>query len=184
MWTTDTLTVTGASDGANGTTVVNVDNTITYTPDPGFYGTDSFTYTIDDGNGGTDTGEVTIDVAEAVTETAFYVYDIRFESQRRDRDWRAVFEIRSDSNGSGDGDCERTLPVAGVAITVEWNGITYTGVTDAYGVFRTGWAMNVKSGTYYADVVDLAMANYYWDQLMDLEDDSDSDGMVDDVLYR
>ncbi len=38
--------------------------------------------------------------------------------------------------------------------------------------------MNVKSGTYYADVVDLAMANYYWDQLMDLEDDSDSDGMV------
>ncbi len=86
----DTLTVTGASDGANGTTVVNVDNTITYTPDPGFFGTDSFTYTIDDGNGGTDTGEVTIDVAEAVTETAFYVYDIRFESQRRDRDWRGV----------------------------------------------------------------------------------------------
>ena len=63
-------------------------------------------------------------------------------------------------------------------------GITYTGTTDAYGVFRTGWAMNVKSGTYYADVVDLAMANYYWNQLMDLEDDSDGDGKPDDILYR
>ncbi|MEM7744935.1 MAG: Ig-like domain-containing protein [Pseudomonadota bacterium] len=36
---------------------------ITYTPDPGFHGTDTFTYTITDGNGGTDTATVTVYVA-------------------------------------------------------------------------------------------------------------------------
>ncbi|WP_371223845.1 Hint domain-containing protein [Roseovarius sp. 2305UL8-3] len=61
----DTLEVTGASDGANGTTVVNPDGTITYTPnDPTFLGTDTFTYDVSDGNGGTDTATVTITVGE------------------------------------------------------------------------------------------------------------------------
>ena len=59
---TDALTVTGASDGANGTTVVNPDGTITYTPDPDFNGTDSFTYTVSDGNGGTDTATVNVTI--------------------------------------------------------------------------------------------------------------------------
>ena len=51
-------------------------------------------------------------------------------------------------------------------------------------VFRTGWAMNLNSGTHIAEVVDLAPASYYGDRLMDLEDDSDGDGKPDDVLYR
>ncbi|MEL7469861.1 MAG: Ig-like domain-containing protein [Pseudomonadota bacterium] len=36
---------------------------ITYTPEPGFVGEDTFTYTISDGNGGTDTATVTVVVA-------------------------------------------------------------------------------------------------------------------------
>ncbi len=56
------LSVTDASDGANGTTAVNADGTITYTPDADFNGTDSFTYTISDGNGGTDTATVNVTV--------------------------------------------------------------------------------------------------------------------------
>ncbi len=58
----DTLSVTGASDPAHGSTTVNGDNTITYTPDANFNGTDTFTYTISDGNGGTDTATVTVTV--------------------------------------------------------------------------------------------------------------------------
>ena len=58
----DTVTVTSASDGANGSTTVNSDGTIAYVPDPDFNGTDSFTYTVDDGNGGTDTASVTVTV--------------------------------------------------------------------------------------------------------------------------
>lgn len=46
----------------NGSIVLNQDGTYTYTPDPGFRGTDWFTYEVNDGNGGTDIAEVCIDV--------------------------------------------------------------------------------------------------------------------------
>jgi VCBS repeat-containing protein len=61
----DTLTVTAATPGTNGTTTVNPDGTITYTPEPGFVGLDTFEYTVDDGNGGTDTATVTVSVGGA-----------------------------------------------------------------------------------------------------------------------
>ncbi|MCP4536737.1 MAG: tandem-95 repeat protein, partial [Chloroflexi bacterium] len=48
---------------ANGTAVVNLDDTVTYTPDANFNGTSTFTYTVDDGNSGTDTAAVMIFVA-------------------------------------------------------------------------------------------------------------------------
>ncbi|MCP4304893.1 MAG: DUF11 domain-containing protein, partial [bacterium] len=38
--------ITDTTDPANGTVTVNPDGTITYTPNPGFSGTDTFTYTI------------------------------------------------------------------------------------------------------------------------------------------
>ena len=47
---------------ANGT-VTLVGGVVTYTPDPDYFGTDTFTYTISDGNGGTDTATVTVNVA-------------------------------------------------------------------------------------------------------------------------
>ena len=37
---------------------------LTYTPDPGFFGSDSLTYAVSDGNGGTDTATVSISVAQ------------------------------------------------------------------------------------------------------------------------
>jgi Ca2+-binding RTX toxin-like protein len=61
----DPLSVTGATDGANGTTTVNGDGTVTYTPNAGFSGPDTFDYTISDGNGGTDTATVTVTVGDA-----------------------------------------------------------------------------------------------------------------------
>ncbi len=60
----DELTITEVGEPANGTAVVNEDGTVTYTPDTGFSGEDSFTYTISDGNGGTDTATVTVTVVE------------------------------------------------------------------------------------------------------------------------
>jgi len=56
----DTLSVTEVTQPANGTTVVNLDHTVTYTPDANFNGTNTFTYTVDDGNSGTDTATVWI----------------------------------------------------------------------------------------------------------------------------
>ena len=56
------LDFTVSSDVSNGTLLLNLDGTYTYTPDVDFNGTDSFTYQVDDGNGGTDTATVTITV--------------------------------------------------------------------------------------------------------------------------
>ncbi len=58
--------ITGASDPANGSVVVNGDGTITYTPDAGFDGVDTFTYTIQDGDGDTDTATVTVTISPDV----------------------------------------------------------------------------------------------------------------------
>jgi Ca2+-binding RTX toxin-like protein len=66
----DALAVTSAASGANGTTVVNADGTITYTPNAGFSGTDSFSYTVDDGKGGSDTATVAVTVQPAGNPTA------------------------------------------------------------------------------------------------------------------
>jgi len=57
----DTLTIVSTTNPANGS--INVTgNTVVYTPNPGYVGTDSYTYTISDGNGNTDTATVTVTV--------------------------------------------------------------------------------------------------------------------------
>jgi hypothetical protein len=60
-----TKTVSAVGSAANGTVVNNGDGTITYTPNAGFSGTDSFTYTVADGHGLTATATVTITVRPA-----------------------------------------------------------------------------------------------------------------------
>ena len=54
--------VTGITQGGNGTVVVNPDGTVTYTPNPDYYGEDSFTYTVTDGAGNVATETVSVTV--------------------------------------------------------------------------------------------------------------------------
>jgi VCBS repeat-containing protein len=166
-----TLSVTGASDPSNGTAVINADNTITYTPNQGFDGVDTFTYTVSDGSE-SDTGTVSVDVTQA--GPAMYVYDIRFEPRKGGRDWQALVEVRDDLH----------RPIAGATVTVDFYGETYIGPTDANGVFRTGWAVKVTRGTHYADVVNLVMGTYTWDHDLDVEEDDDGDGYIDDFFTK
>ena len=60
----DSLDIDSFSDPAHGTVVDNGDGTLTYTPDAGYFGSDSFTYTITDGQGETDTATVALTVIE------------------------------------------------------------------------------------------------------------------------
>jgi hypothetical protein len=57
----DTLTITAVTQGAHGS-VVNNGTSVSYTPNPSFFGSDSFTYTIDDGHSATDTATVHVTV--------------------------------------------------------------------------------------------------------------------------
>ncbi len=57
-----TVTVEGDDEPSNGTVTVNGDGTITYTPDSGFVGEDSYTYTVEDTGGNEAEATVTIDV--------------------------------------------------------------------------------------------------------------------------
>jgi len=57
----DPLTVDSVTDPPNGSAVNNGDS-VTYTPDPGWTGTDTFDYTVSDGKGGTDTATVYVRV--------------------------------------------------------------------------------------------------------------------------
>ncbi len=60
----DTLAFVGVTQPANGTLTDNGNGTLTYTPNAGFEGTDSFTYTISDGTS-TDTATVTLSVGSS-----------------------------------------------------------------------------------------------------------------------
>ncbi len=58
----DPLFVSLVTDVSNGTLLLNVDGSFTYTPDPDFSGKDSFTYQVSDGRGGIDKATVTLTV--------------------------------------------------------------------------------------------------------------------------
>lgn len=56
----DAVTITKAGDPPHGTAAINENGTITYTPDAGYNGKDSFSYTIADGRGGSATQAVSV----------------------------------------------------------------------------------------------------------------------------
>ncbi|MEM7668911.1 MAG: Ig-like domain-containing protein, partial [Pseudomonadota bacterium] len=57
----DTVTIVDVDDPANGTATLNNNGSITYTPDAGFSGEETFTYTVSDGTD-TDTASVSVTV--------------------------------------------------------------------------------------------------------------------------
>ncbi len=59
----DTLTIISVTQGSDGS-VTNNNTDVTYTPDSNFFGTDSFEYTVEDDDGETDSAVVTVTVSE------------------------------------------------------------------------------------------------------------------------
>ncbi|MFC1479469.1 Ig-like domain-containing protein [Planctomycetota bacterium] len=114
----DTITVSGVGAASDGT-VANNTVDVTYTPDPGFTGTDSFTYTVSDGNGGTDTATVTVTVTNGNDPP-----DAVDDADSTDEDNPVDIDVLSnDSDPNGD-----TLTVSGV--TQPANGTVVNNTTD------------------------------------------------------
>lgn len=104
----DPIHVVNVTTPKNGTAVINADDTITYTPNATFSGTDSFDYTIDDGKGGTDTATVTITVAP----NCMFCDD--FEDGVLSPDWTYQGSW-SESNGSVIGDSANSKKALAIA---------------------------------------------------------------------
>ena len=131
----DSLTVFSVTQPQNGTVLDNGDGTITYTPDQGFTGQDSYTYTVSDGNGAYDTATVTLTVHGALPDIV--VFTDSFESglgkwtQDVQRDWfrssqRAVSgRYSAEVDGSANDSQLISMPVdlqgrSSVTITFSW----------------------------------------------------------------
>lgn len=122
---------------ANGGIVVNADNTVTYTPNIGFWGTDSFTYTANDGTSASNNATVTITVRrvapsnEPPTAQGDYVVTTRNTSV-------TVTLLANDTDSDGTIDPTTVLivsvPNRGGAAVVNGDGtVTYTPATDFLG---------------------------------------------------
>ncbi len=127
----DTLTVISVANPAQGTTVVNADNTVTYTPTVNFNGVDSFTYTISDGQGSSDTAVVTVtitpinDAPVANDDTAVVMEDAAI----------TIDALANDTDVDGDSliVTEVITPGHGIAVINPDNTITYTPATNFNG---------------------------------------------------
>lgn len=71
----DTLNVENVSTPAYGVVTLNPDDGITYTPNPGFIGLDSFAYIVSDGRGGNAAATVTVTVAHGFLRYCLYAND-------------------------------------------------------------------------------------------------------------
>jgi T1SS-143 domain-containing protein len=91
----DDAAVTAVTEGAHGTVVINPDGTVTYTPDDGYVGPDSYTYTVTSG-GVTETTTVMIEVTNTVPVAAPEVETTPEDTQ--------LGGNVLDNDGDGDGD--------------------------------------------------------------------------------
>jgi VCBS repeat-containing protein len=130
----NSLTVTTVSDPANGSTLMNPDGTVTYTPDTNFDGADSFTYTASDGQGGTDTATVTVTVTP-VNDAPVANDDSYDATEDTARIIAAPGVLGNDTDVDGDALTATVLtaPAHGT-LTLDANGsFTYTPATDYTG---------------------------------------------------
>jgi sorbitol-specific phosphotransferase system component IIBC len=127
----DTLTVESVTQPANGAAVIQLDNTIVYTPTTNFNGVDTFTYTINDGNGSMDTATVTVTV-QPVNDAPVAVADAVVTAE----DTAVTIDVlANDSDVDGDSltVTNVTSPTSGVVVINPDNTITYTPTADYEG---------------------------------------------------
>ena len=114
----DSLTVTNLTQPSNGTTAVNGDNTVLYTPGSGFSGVVTFTYTANDGTADSSAATVTITVNNApvaVNDTATTPEDVAVtvtvlgHDTDANSDALTVTNLTSPSNGTASVNGDNTV---------------------------------------------------------------------------
>jgi immune inhibitor A len=120
----DTLSVDGTTQPQHGSAGTD-GTTVTYTPNTGFTGTDTFDYTVADGKGGTDTGTVTVTVKPQPNRAP----DAQDDSATTQRDSAVTIAVTS-NDSDPDGDpltvTDVSDPPHGTAVDSGNGSITYT----------------------------------------------------------
>ncbi len=101
----DILSIKSFTQGANGKVSQDIWGKLTYTPNAGFYGHDSFTYKILDGNGGFDTATVSVKIIkDQVDDTPKNVAPVAVNDQANTESAQAVSidVLKNDSDADGD----------------------------------------------------------------------------------
>ena len=143
------LTLEVTTPPTNGTATVNDDGTITYEPNPGFYGFDTYIYEIDDGNGGVDstTVSVTVNPDTAVDDIAGTNEDTSVTTAVLDNDTDLNETLTVTTNGTN-----------GTA-TVNDDGktITYTPNEDFYGTDTFTYTIDYGNGQTSSNTVSVSV---------------------------
>jgi PKD repeat protein len=147
----DSLFVTSVTQGASGTVGLNGDNTVTYTPNTNFNGSDSFTYEISDGIA-TATANVNVTVTEA---TKIYVDGLTGASSGDKKRWTATVTTSVSPK------------VSGVTVSGNWS----NGAGDACGTDSEGTcsvSASTNAGSIAFTVTGLAAQGYKYDPDSDI----------------
>jgi len=140
------LALTIPMNPSNGTVVVNLDNTITYSPNTDYLGVDHFTYQVCDINNDCSAATVTINVKEN-----------NFEPQAQDDifftkvNTSGIFNVLDNDTGLDDGGIRVELlnqVIAGQVIVNSDNTITYTPLTGFEGVDNFAYKVTDIDGDY------------------------------------
>ncbi|CUH77121.1 Ig-like domain-containing protein [Tropicibacter naphthalenivorans] len=127
------LTLASATDPANGSVVVNADNTVTYTPDAGFTGVDTFDYSITDTDGNPATATVTVTVDDGINEGPDAEDDVQ-PTLINTPTTVAVLENDTDPDGDLLTVTIAEAPANGTVVVNPEGTVTYTPNTDYEGV--------------------------------------------------
>jgi len=162
----DTLAVTGITVPTNGT-VDFANDTITYTPNADYIGSDSFTYTISDGHGGTAVGTVMVTVTEASSTLDMYIADITMQKITAGKNVYATATVRVlDESGN---------PVVGATVYGDWSGSvsgSISGTTDGSGLVVLRSANVKNGGTFTFTVTDVVLDGYAYNPVHSETSDS------------
>jgi len=148
------ITVNISQQPANGTVVVESDNTITYTPNSEFFGNDSFNYTVTDANGDADEATVSLTITQAASGIPVATDDETSTTENT----AVSIDLLSNDSGLADVPVVVTIstnPTNGTVVVESDNTITYTPDSEFFGNDSFSYTVTDANGD--ADEADVAI---------------------------
>ena len=154
----DALSVTAVTQGANGSVSITGGGTgVSYTPNPNFFGPDTFTYTVADGNGGADTATVSVTVT-AVQDAPVANDDSATVAE--DSAGNIINVLGNDADADGDA-LVITSVTQGLSGSVGNNGtsVSYTPNPDFFGSDSFTYTVTDGNGNFVSATVNVTVTN-------------------------